>query len=221
VPFIACGDLSGYDADMNYALDPASAKANGNGDGNGILPPAQAPIKPAYAAALQIKRQEGAHKQQTKGGGGGSGKGSGKGSSGGKVGSGGEGGIKGQVPVPGGVGGAERKVAGSNATAPHQPSLAYGALLILAGLVQGSLPVFIGGGGAGAAFIYASLKGRLAGSAQLRRRLLAACVLLGLVAANRWRTAASRVPALSALVLVMSAAEGFSMGAKGWLPDEK
>ncbi|EPY18809.1 tRNA (cytidine32/guanosine34-2'-O)-methyltransferase [Angomonas deanei] len=37
-PFVACGDLSGFDADMNYDRDPASV----------VLPPVQPPLQAPY-----------------------------------------------------------------------------------------------------------------------------------------------------------------------------
>lgn len=51
VPFIACGDLSSYDADMNYPLnEPGSAKPYTH------LPPTQAPINPPYKKACEMKK---------------------------------------------------------------------------------------------------------------------------------------------------------------------
>ena len=44
VPFVACGDLSGYDADMNYT------------DAIDALPPVQPPIGAAYEEAIKIKK---------------------------------------------------------------------------------------------------------------------------------------------------------------------
>jgi tRNA (cytidine32/guanosine34-2'-O)-methyltransferase len=49
VPFLACGDLAGYDADASYPLPATSA------DGSGAyvpLPPVQPPIAPAYQTAM-------------------------------------------------------------------------------------------------------------------------------------------------------------------------
>lgn len=43
-PFIACGDLSAWDADRNYVLDQDAH----------VLPPVQPPIGPAYRDALQL-----------------------------------------------------------------------------------------------------------------------------------------------------------------------
>mmetsp|Transcript_39579 Transcript_39579/g.157155 ORF Transcript_39579/g.157155 Transcript_39579/m.157155 type:complete len:84 (+) Transcript_39579:2278-2529(+) len=42
VPFVACGDLSGYDPDMAYDLDEDAE----------YVPPVQPPINPPYAEAL-------------------------------------------------------------------------------------------------------------------------------------------------------------------------
>lgn len=46
VPFVAAGDLSGYDADMSYALD----------ESEGVLEPVAPPVAPPYAAALSVMR---------------------------------------------------------------------------------------------------------------------------------------------------------------------
>lgn len=51
VPFLACGDLAGYDADQSYDLP--------EGDYT-FLQPVQAPTAPAYRTALELKRG-GAH----------------------------------------------------------------------------------------------------------------------------------------------------------------
>ncbi len=48
VPFVACGDLSGWDADQSYSL-PLDYVA---------LPPVQPPTAPAYADALASSRSE-------------------------------------------------------------------------------------------------------------------------------------------------------------------
>ncbi|CAG9462471.1 unnamed protein product [Pedinophyceae sp. YPF-701] len=48
--FVACGDLSAYDADRSYDLDPGYER----------LAPVQPPIAPAYLAAVQRTRQGGA-----------------------------------------------------------------------------------------------------------------------------------------------------------------
>ncbi|CAH1239578.1 FTSJ1 [Branchiostoma lanceolatum] len=52
VPFLACGDLSGYDADMTYPLQLPQGEAYVQ------LPPTQGPISPPYQHACQLKRQD-------------------------------------------------------------------------------------------------------------------------------------------------------------------
>lgn len=47
VPFLACGDLSGYDADQSYDLPDEHYVS---------LDPVQPPTAPAYKNALQAKR---------------------------------------------------------------------------------------------------------------------------------------------------------------------
>ena len=47
VPFLACGDLSGYDADQSYDLPDEHYVS---------LDPVQPPTAPAYKTALQAKR---------------------------------------------------------------------------------------------------------------------------------------------------------------------
>lgn len=49
VPFIACGDLSEYDADATYTLDKDTAKLS--------LDPVQSPVAPPYKTALEMKRK--------------------------------------------------------------------------------------------------------------------------------------------------------------------
>jgi len=49
VPFIACGDLGGWDADASYELPDAS-------EGYTPLPPVQRPTAPAYKVALEKAR---------------------------------------------------------------------------------------------------------------------------------------------------------------------
>ncbi|KAJ1667564.1 tRNA (uridine-2'-O-)-methyltransferase trm7 [Coemansia sp. RSA 1813] len=50
VPFVACGDLRGFDSDMTYPLDIEDAKPYETRD------PAQSPISPPYKKALELKR---------------------------------------------------------------------------------------------------------------------------------------------------------------------
>lgn len=45
-PFVACGDLSAWDADRNYTLDSST-----------VLPPVQPPINPAYRQAMEEQSQ--------------------------------------------------------------------------------------------------------------------------------------------------------------------
>ncbi|KAA8494783.1 putative tRNA (cytidine(32)/guanosine(34)-2'-O)-methyltransferase [Porphyridium purpureum] len=55
VPFVSCGDLSGFDADMSYDLSDSDGEAE-------RLPPVQAPIHPAYEEAkarLRLKNHGG------------------------------------------------------------------------------------------------------------------------------------------------------------------
>lgn len=56
IPFLACGDLSGYDADKSYPLE----SADGLGDPYEWRPPVQPPTAPAYAEALQRQRERNA-----------------------------------------------------------------------------------------------------------------------------------------------------------------
>lgn len=51
VPFIACGDLSAYDADRTYPLELSKEKSYT------YLPPTQGPIDPPYKEAVLLKRQ--------------------------------------------------------------------------------------------------------------------------------------------------------------------
>lgn len=48
VPFLACGDLSGWDADQSYDLP---------GEGYKTLPPVQPPTAPAYKTAIERSKQ--------------------------------------------------------------------------------------------------------------------------------------------------------------------
>ncbi|XP_074603545.1 tRNA (cytidine(32)/guanosine(34)-2'-O)-methyltransferase-like isoform X2 [Brevipalpus obovatus] len=52
VPFIACGDLSGFDADMNYPL------TTGTGEGYKYHEPTQMPINPPYQEACRLKKSQ-------------------------------------------------------------------------------------------------------------------------------------------------------------------
>lgn len=47
MPFLACGDLSGYDADQSYDLPEGEYT---------WLEPVQPPTTPAYKSALELKR---------------------------------------------------------------------------------------------------------------------------------------------------------------------
>ena len=64
VPFAACGDLSGYDADMSYDLDANGRDGSGPGgsDGNATgaytpLEPVAPPIAPPYKTAIARERE--------------------------------------------------------------------------------------------------------------------------------------------------------------------
>lgn len=48
VPFLACGDLSGYDADQSYALDDTKVPLN----------PVQPPTMPAYKTAIELLKKK-------------------------------------------------------------------------------------------------------------------------------------------------------------------
>jgi tRNA (cytidine32/guanosine34-2'-O)-methyltransferase len=48
VPFLACGDLSGYDADQSYALDDTKVR----------LKPVQPPTTPAYMNAIKLLKRK-------------------------------------------------------------------------------------------------------------------------------------------------------------------
>lgn len=50
IPFVACGDLSGYDADRSYPLEGAGAEPYV------WRPPVQPPTAPAYAKAIELER---------------------------------------------------------------------------------------------------------------------------------------------------------------------
>lgn len=55
VPFVAAGDLSGFDADMSYSVEA----------GEEGLEPVAPPVAPPYAAALEKRRGEGREKRGT------------------------------------------------------------------------------------------------------------------------------------------------------------
>mmetsp|Transcript_4895 Transcript_4895/g.10131 ORF Transcript_4895/g.10131 Transcript_4895/m.10131 type:complete len:329 (-) Transcript_4895:92-1078(-) len=52
VPFVACGDLSGFDSDQSYVLSKTAAE--------NYLAPRQLPINPSYKEAIERKRTAGA-----------------------------------------------------------------------------------------------------------------------------------------------------------------
>eukprot|EP00878_Enallax_costatus_P009009 GHUV01009421.1.p1 GENE.GHUV01009421.1~~GHUV01009421.1.p1 ORF type:complete len:224 (+),score=82.62 GHUV01009421.1:1330-2001(+) len=67
VPFLACGDLSGWDADRNYDLEPSlPAAVAAAAFGQYVsLDPIQPPTAPAYKTAVELqKRQQQQGKQQ-------------------------------------------------------------------------------------------------------------------------------------------------------------
>ena len=51
IPFLACGDLSGYDADQSYPLEGVSGKG-----GYVVLDPVQPPIAPPYRTAKALEK---------------------------------------------------------------------------------------------------------------------------------------------------------------------
>ena len=64
VPFVACGDLSGYDADANYPLRPLEALLPREGEAGGeggelevytYHEPTQKPTTPAYRSYLEAQ----------------------------------------------------------------------------------------------------------------------------------------------------------------------
>ena len=65
VPFLACGDLSGFDSDQSYPLPPVPL----GGGGYVPLAPVQPPIAPAYKSAIEREKKAAA----ADGGGGGGG----------------------------------------------------------------------------------------------------------------------------------------------------
>ena len=50
IPFLACGDLSGYDADQSYPLEGVE------GGGYVVLDPVQPPIAPPYKTAKALEK---------------------------------------------------------------------------------------------------------------------------------------------------------------------
>ncbi|XP_053202302.1 putative tRNA (cytidine(32)/guanosine(34)-2'-O)-methyltransferase [Panonychus citri] len=60
VPFVACGDLSGFDADRSYPLDTPT----GLSSGYKYNEPTQKPIDPPYQKACQLKRSDELAKQE-------------------------------------------------------------------------------------------------------------------------------------------------------------
>lgn len=59
VPFIACGDLSGYDADQTYPLATSSGEKEYQS-----LSPTQEPINPPYKTACLLKKTSSENKGQ-------------------------------------------------------------------------------------------------------------------------------------------------------------
>jgi tRNA (cytidine32/guanosine34-2'-O)-methyltransferase len=51
IPFLACGDLSGYDSDRSYPLPSTEG-----GGSYQSLDPVQPPIAPPYKTALEMKK---------------------------------------------------------------------------------------------------------------------------------------------------------------------
>lgn len=54
VPFLACGDLSGYDADQSYPLDKPQSGSSESGNSYQSLAPVQPPIAPPYRTAIEL-----------------------------------------------------------------------------------------------------------------------------------------------------------------------
>ncbi|KAJ3155399.1 putative tRNA (cytidine(32)/guanosine(34)-2'-O)-methyltransferase [Geranomyces michiganensis] len=52
VPFVACGDLNGFDSDQTYPL------GNEKGEEYNVLEPVQAPIRPPYQTYLDMKKRK-------------------------------------------------------------------------------------------------------------------------------------------------------------------
>lgn len=59
IPFIACGDLSGFDSDSSY---PLNLPSNSGSNEYSYLSPTQLPIDPPYKTALQLKKTSGLEK---------------------------------------------------------------------------------------------------------------------------------------------------------------
>ncbi|KAI8816284.1 FtsJ-like methyltransferase-domain-containing protein [Fimicolochytrium jonesii] len=63
VPFVACGDLSGFDSDMTYSLHLDEGQrtmgeaAPGDGRGYSALEPVQGPIRPPYQTYIDMKKR--------------------------------------------------------------------------------------------------------------------------------------------------------------------
>jgi tRNA (cytidine32/guanosine34-2'-O)-methyltransferase len=65
VPFLACGDLSGFDADQSYPLDAAES-ASSAGTGGAVLNPVQGPINPPYSQHLREKAESNSTSKKSK-----------------------------------------------------------------------------------------------------------------------------------------------------------
>ncbi|MDB9925256.1 RlmE family RNA methyltransferase [bacterium] len=57
VPFVACGDLSGYDADMSYDLTQSTSNSNETNNSYKHLEPVRPPIAPPYKTAIARERE--------------------------------------------------------------------------------------------------------------------------------------------------------------------
>lgn len=66
VPFLACGDLSGWDADRSYAVGEgdgstgagSASAAAATAGGYVVREPVQKPVHPAYKTALEQRRNQ-------------------------------------------------------------------------------------------------------------------------------------------------------------------
>ncbi|KAK0417613.1 hypothetical protein QR680_013108 [Steinernema hermaphroditum] len=58
VPFVACGDLSGFDSDRTYPLDLSELGETFKGHRYEYRPVVQPPTEPAYKRALQLKKTD-------------------------------------------------------------------------------------------------------------------------------------------------------------------